>query len=482
MTRGNATATPPGHASSRKPLGTARLGLALLVALSASFEPLVRADSGEEVSRYSDQPTPLSPETFPARPAPLIEIGQNPFLGSGYIAPGFQIPTGAVWQPVFIVYGDVRTALQTFDNGTSQTTEWANRMDLFGNLYFTPTERILVGFRPFDTAGQAVNGVSSGYKFKPGDGNWVNGLNSKLTTGFFEGDFGELFPNLDPKDVKSLDYGYAIGRQNLVSQDGLLMNDTMDAVGITRSSLFLLGSDASHVTGIYGWNNIDRGNNLKYDDAHLYGLLSSWDYVTSTYDVDVLYVTAPGRSGGDGLYAGFGMTRRFTSINFTGRIVTSQAIDRQSPAVGTGTLLFTQLSYSPARTDNEVYLDTFFGIDNFTSAARDPDVGGPLGQTGLLFANAGIGSYGAPLSNSASDCVGSALGYQMYFANRRDQLLVELGGRTNTKGYGASKVALDASWQQAMGRHMILIFGGFAGTQANVGKSYGLRSELEAKF
>ena len=33
-----------------------------------------------------------------------------------------------------------------------------------------------------------------------------------------------------------------------------------------------------------------------------------------------------------------------------------------------------------------------------------------------------------------------------------------------------------------MGRHLILIFGGFIGAQENVDKSYGLRSELEAKF
>lgn len=449
------------------------LGLALGLAAGS------RAD---DPSRFSDQPTPLSPATFPDRPAPIIEIGQNPFLGNGYIAPGFTMPTGAVWQPVFIVYGDVRTALQTFDAGTVQTTEWANRMDLYGNLYLTPTERILVGFRPLDTNGQAVNGVASGYRFEPGNGTWVNGLNGKLTTGFFEGDFGSLFRNLDLKDVKSLDYGFAIGRQNLVAQDGLLMNDTMDAVGVTRSSLFLFGSNASHVTALFGWNDIRRGNNIKYGDAHLFGLMSSWDYVNGTVDLDCLYVAAPVKSGGDGLYAGMGLTRRFTFVNFTARVVTSQALDLQSGAVSTGTLLFSQLSVTPPRSDNLLYLDTFLGIDRFSSAARDPDVGGPLGQTGLLFANAGLGSYGAALANSAANAVGSAVGYQMYFSDRREQLVIELGGRSDTKGPGAAKVALGAAWQQAIGRHLVLQFGGFAGSQENVSRSYGLRSELEAKF
>ena len=458
------------------------LGIACTLVTGSRADSSVDTSNSVDTSRYSDQPTPLSPGTFPARPAPLIAIGPNPFLGNGYIAPGFVMPTGAVWQPVFIVYGDVLTALQTFDSGTGQTTEWANRMDLFGNLYLTPTERILVGFRPFDTEGQAVDGVSSGYRFKPGDGNWVNGLNGKLTTGFFEGDFGQIFKNLDPNDVKSLDYGFAIGRQNFLLQDGLLVNDTMDAIGITHSSLFLFGSNAAHVTALYAWNNIDRGDNIKADDAHMFGLNSSFDYVDSTVDFDVLYVTAPDRSGGDGLYAGIGMTRRFELVNFTARVVTSQAIDKQSDAVSTGTLLFNQLSYSPAHTDNLVYLDTFVGIDRFSSAARDPDVGGPLGQVGLLFANVGVGSYGAAVSNASSNTIGTAIGYQMYFAKRRHQLVVELGARTDTKGPGESTVALGANWQQAMGRHLILIFGGFIGAQENVDKSYGLRSELEAKF
>jgi hypothetical protein len=456
-------------------------GLAPFLALVAAFAAPARAQEDAGTSRYSDTPIPLSPSTFPARPAPIIEIGQNPFLGSGYIAPGFEIPTGAVWQPVFIVFGDVRTALQTFDDGTTQTTEWANRMDLYGNLYLTPTERILVGFRPLDTGGQAVNGVYSGYRFKPGDGNDVNGLNAKLTTGFFEGDFGELFPNLDLKDTKSLDYGFAIGRQNIVLQDGLLVNDTMDAIGITRSSLFLFGSNASHITALYGWNDIRRGNNTLYGDAHLFGLSSSFDYVYGTVDLDALYVPAPDRSGGDAFYAGAGITRRFEFVNATFRVVTSQS-DLETTAASTGTLVFSQISFTPPHSDNLVYWDTFWGIDKFSSAARDPDVGGPLGQEGLLFASAGIGSYGAALANSAYNAAGTLVGYQMYFNERRNQLVIEVGGRANTRGPDASKGAVGAAWQQAFGRHTILEFGGFAGQQRNVSKSYGLRSEVLVKF
>ncbi|MEO6876307.1 MAG: hypothetical protein ABI222_15940 [Opitutaceae bacterium] len=432
---------------------------------------------------------PLNPATFPARPAPIIEIGQNPFLGNGYIAPGFVIPTGAVWQPVFIAYGTYRTALQTFDGGSAQITEWANRLDLYGNLYLTPTERILVGLRPLDTGGQGTAGTYSGYNFKP-KGENVNAFNAKVTTAFFEGDFGELFPGLDPNDSKSLDYGFAIGRQNLVSQDGILMNDTMDAVGVTRSSLFALGSTAAHITALYGWNNITRGTNVRDDQARMYGLLTAFDYPAFTIETDLLYVAAPvnpQKTGGDGFYGGIGITcRYFGLVNNTIRVLTSQAVNQVSNTATTGTLIFNQLSITPPHSEDLIYWDTFLGIDNFSSAARDPDVGGPLGQVGLLYAGAGIGNYGAPLNTNSHNSVGTALGYQMYFNDRREQLILEIGGFTATKGPQMSTEAVGATWQQAVGRHFVIVLSGFAGKRQNVPSSfsnlYGLRSELITKF
>jgi hypothetical protein len=467
-------------ASSRWLAGGRTASLACLVCAAAS---LARAQQDTTPSALPDTPTPLSPETFPARPAPLVDLGQSPFLGSGYIAPGFEIPTGAVWQPDFIVFGTLRTALQTFDNGTTDTTEWANRLDIFGNLYFTPTERILVGYRPLDTLGAYPNGDFSGYKFTPSDERGtVNALNGKVITAFFEGDFGELFPNLDPKDVKSIDYGFAVGRQTLVSQDGLLINDTMDAVGITRSSLFLLGSDAAHVTAVFAWNNISRGDNLRDDSAKLIGLLSSFDYPKQTFDVDLVYVPAPDSGGGDGVYAGLGVTQRFGFINSTIRIVTSYAVRPDSAAVGTGTLLFNQLSLTPPHTYNNLYWDTFVGIGHFTSAGRDPDAAGPLTSMGLLFSPPDIGSYGSALSSSPTQAAGTLVGYQIYFANRRDQLVLEVGGRTNTNGPTSTATAAGAQWEQAIGRHLVLVFAGFVGKQESVGTNCGLRSELDVKF
>ena len=438
-------------------------------------------------SALSDQPIPLKLEGFPDRPKPLIEIGQSPFLGRGPIATGFTIPTGAVWQPDFIVYGTARTALQTFDNGSGQgqISEWASRLDLYGNLYLTPTERILIGFRPLDRGGLDY----SGYRFDPPPQRFKNDLNAYITTLFFEGDFGELFPGLDPNDTKSLDYYFSIGRQPLSFQDGIMINeDVIDAVGITKTSQFFLGSSALRTTGLFAWNELNRNDNLRDNSAKLFGLFTTADYAKNTIDLDFAYVNADAHTGGDGVYIGLGDTRRIGLFNSTTRINASFALDRETPAVSTGVLLFQQFSITVPQSKNIAYLDAFWGIDDYSSAARGDDRGGPLGQTGLLFAAQGLGSYGAPLGNRANDAVGAALGYQIFLGTTDRQLTFELGGRvaTRTPAFFApnqpNEIATAVRYQMKLNQHFVLVLDAFVGKPEERDTAYGFRSELLLKF
>ena len=68
------------------------------------------------------------------------------------------------------------------------------------------------------------------YIWKPDsrDG-WSNGLNGDIETLFFEGEFGEIFPNLDPEDTGSFDFGFAVGRQQIFFQEGIMFNGIIDA-------------------------------------------------------------------------------------------------------------------------------------------------------------------------------------------------------------------------------------------------------------
>jgi len=217
-------------------------------------------DEHELKTTFSDKPAPMRIDDVPDRPSPLFELG-DPFLGTGPISRGFTIPTGALWQPSFLVYGSYRSAFQTFNDGDETFTEWANRLDIFGNLQLSGTERVLIGFRPLDEAGDFT-----GYFYEPNNARqsgWADGFNGEITHLFFEGDLGEIFPGLDPSDSGQYDIGFAVGRQPLFYQEGLLINDRIDAVGITKNNIFPKGISNLQVTAIYGWNEINRGNNIE---------------------------------------------------------------------------------------------------------------------------------------------------------------------------------------------------------------------------
>jgi len=433
---------------------------------------------GASENRLSDQPIPLQTATFPKRPEPIVEIGQNPFLGPGFIYPGFISPTGAVWQPVFIAYGTLRSSYQTFDSGpAAQLSEWSNRLDLFGNLYLTPTERILASIRPLDRDGRFSN-----FTFKdPTQEGWHNSNNGNLRTLFFEGDFGELFPTLDPTDRRSLDYGFAVGRMPISLQDGIMFNDGLDGIGLTRSSLFLLGSNAAHVTAFYGWSDVHHGAR-KDLTAQVFLLSAAADYSVATVEADFAYVPSRNRAIGDGLFAGFAYIARLGKISSTTRVNFSRAIHKETADIQNGALWFQQLNYQPAHTHNNLYLNLFAGFDSYRSAARSPEAGGPLGQAGLLFAAVGLGRYGAALGNTADRSMGGSVGYQMFFKQRRQQLNIEVGERQRTDRAKSRTAAVGARYQHAFGRHVIWQLDGFTSTNQVAPDGYGFRSELQYKF
>ncbi len=408
------------------------------------------------------------------RPGPWLELG-NPFQGQGALSPGFEVPGGAVWQPSVTVFGTCRTAVQAFNDGRDTFSELAARLDLFANLQLTGTERVLAGIRPLDR-----NGRFTEYSFSTPTG-FQNELNADLTTLFFEGDFGEILPGLDPMESRSLDWGVAVGRQPLVIQDGMLINDILDGVGLSRNTLFLPGASNLRITSFYAWNNIHRNDNREDESAHLIGVFTESDWPATTVSADVVYVLDEDGAT-DGLYWGVGAVQRIGRLNTSFRLLGSHALQGESGAVSDGYLLFSEISWTPPRTDDNGYVNAFWGIDEFSSAARAPDAGGPLGRTGILFASLGLGRYGAPLGSRAHDSVGAAVGYQKFFDETRKQLVVELGARGSTRGREEAAMALGARYQQAIGQHLVLQLDAFGSIGESRDPGFGGRVELRYEF
>lgn len=427
-----------------------------------------------------EKPTPyLSDADLPARTPPILELG-DAFLGTGNLKPGFRLPTGAVWQPRLWVYGTQRTTIQHFDNGVGKsTTEWMNRLDLFGNLQLTGTERILIGITPLhddaDFTGQVFDPDS--------DEGFRNNLNLDIQTLFFEGDLAELFPNWDYTDSDSNDIGFSIGRQGIVFQDGMLIADSLDGIGISRNNVRFQGVPwlvNLRSTFFFGWGDIHRNDNVEDKDANLYGLFTQLDTLKSTINIDVVYVESDG--AGDDLISGaIDSIQRFGKLNTTFRIAASKALDTKSAQADDGVLLFAEISWVPAYTHDNAYINTFVSIDNFTSPARQPLSGGPLGRTGLLFAAPGIGRVAPAIGNRTGDSVGLIAGYQKFFKSRR-QLIVEVGGRVGDDNEQNDSVGAALRFQQAIGRRIVAGLNAYVSDADIIGTRYGLRGEILIKY
>jgi hypothetical protein len=482
---------------------------------SATQRPDDAQEHEQGESRITDEAIPLLVEGALNRPKPILELGP-PFLGSGHIPQGFTVPGGAVWQPSFLLFGTYRSGISVTDDDELTTTQWANRLDLFGNLYLTQTERVVFGLRPMD---QTVDGVRrfSGYTRLSPDpldaGGWDDEFNldwDTLTHFFFEGDFQELFPNLDREDHHALDLGFSVGRQPINFQEGLLINDFIDSVGITRNNLKPRGTVNLRITGLWAWGGINRNTpttplvtrNLEGERSWLVGLFTETDFRSTTMAIDALYVkggdfvapaaslpaasqpdnTLPGTTtiavpATDGVYAGVSFVQRISTINTAIRVVGSipvggrtpadNALEIGDPAAG-GAVIFSENSWTPRHGHNLFYVNGFWAIDQYRAAALDPTIPGPLARTGILFAGVGLGNYGAALSPTADNAAGTVFGHQMLFAHGRQQLLVEGGGRFSTlacaddePGCSPQSGAFGARYQIAVGRRNVLVFDGY---------------------
>jgi hypothetical protein len=422
-------------------------------------------------------------KNLPKRPKLMVELG-DAFLGTGKLDAGFEIPiTGAVWQPRLWAYVINRTALQTFQSGRSGNpteTELANRTDLFVNLQLTGTEKILLGLRPTDN--NRPNRFSR-YTFDGRDEGYNKEFGLNVETLFFEGDLGSLFPNLDKAGIKPIDYGFTVGRQPIVFQEGILINDTIDAVGLVRNNIPFYGTSNLRISGMWGWNRLDRNDLEDEGEAHMYGLFVAADTHISTLNVDAVYVDD--KASRDGFYLGFSAIQRLASlggISSAFRVNVSYALDEEVPGnvVGNGVLLTAELSKTVPGSDDIVYFNSFLGLGNFTQAGREAVVGGPLANTGILFASPNLSTYGAEINPfTDDDVIGGAIGYQAFWDNKRRNLILEVAGRHDLSGNGFDSLGFGFQLQQAVGRHVQLQFESFYTINEGRDDGYGARAEIQ---
>lgn len=446
--------------------------------------------SEHDVPKMALEQNAIGLQPIPCRPPLLLELNER-FLAPGFLAQGIELPTEAVWRPSLWVFGQYRTAIQYFENQLpgQPIMELANRLDLFGQLNLSGTERVLVGVRPLDQELGFRRDFTS-YDFR--NGNSIDGWNSDIQTLFFEGDFGEVLPFLDPYDLRFLDYGFSVGRMPILAQQGFLINEDMiDALTVTRNTLSGHGNLNLRVTGVFAWDSINRNSpTLASNDfsntSKMVGLLTESDYYKSTINLDAVYVYDENMFG-DVLAVGASAIQRhhgyYNTYNTSLHVLASFPTNGTTPYAQQGELLFAQTSWTPHHTDDLIYLNAFWAIDQYTSPVRGPLMGGTLGQTGLTFAATGVGRYAAPIGVQANDLVGASLGYQLFFDDTRTQVIWEIGGAKETQGTDSrGAIGTVLRYQKAWGQNFICQFDTFVAKREGFGLSNGARTELLVRF
>ncbi len=422
---------------------------------------------------------------IPARPKLLIEKG-DAFLGTGKLDAGFEVPViGAVWQPRLWTYLIFRSALQSFSNGSptvERETEWANRLDVFVNLQLTGTEKLLLNLRTLDKNSPSE---FTRYSFEGRKEGFNGNLNVRIESLFFEGDFGSLFPVLDNAGIKPIDYGFTIGRQSITFQEGMLINDTIDAFGIVRNNIPFPGTSNLRISAMWGWNRLNRNDTARDSNENLFGVFIAADTHVSTYNLDMIYVDDS--RNGDGLYIGASAIQRIAALDNLStalRINSSIALDREIPGnvIGDGTLISLELSKTPHGSDDIVYFNSFIGIGNYTQAGREPIVGGPLANMGILFASPSLSTHLSELNPFTDNVVGAVLGYQAFFDHKRRNLILEIAGRHDYDNDGFDQLGFGFQLQQAVGRYIQLQFEAFYTLNEDRRDGSGARAEIQVIY
>ena len=447
-------------------------------------------DDGNEDSKARISDEALGILEVPDRPPLLLEWNGD-FLGRGELSQGIELPTGAIWRPSLWVFGTNRVAFQFFeDHKTTNSLELVERLDLFTQLNLSGTERLLLGLRPFDREKYSQRRYTS-YDFTAGQ--YIDGINIIPQTLLFEGDFGEIFPNLDPFDTQAIDYGFSIGRQPVFVQSGIFIAaDFLDAVSVTRNTLAGNGVLNSRMTFMFAPGSVHRNDGLSYyvlaRDAQMYAVFTETDFASTTINANFAYVHSDNPTTGDGLNFGTSAAQRLQpgneTINSTFHALGCLPTGQETLATGKGLLLVSELSTAPAGTENHAYFNSFWAIGNYVSPTRGVQMGGPLAPVaGILFAKPQIGVFGSPISNLAEDVAGASVGYQYMWDGIKKQLTWEIGGRQSTSSAQTSAIGIGALYQQAVSQHTVFILNAAVVKAEGVSSpDVGARMEILTKF
>jgi hypothetical protein len=383
---------------------------------------------------------------------------------------------------VFLSYGDFRTAVADYDNGTGkQQSQIAARLNLDFDLAITATERIHAFVRPLDK-----NGSFTHYQLSGGTGDkFVHDFNTDIKTLFFEGDATAIRQGLTGTRA-GFDLPITLGRVPLFTQNGIWLDDAVDggAFSITARSSHSLDVSNYDLTFFAGLGNVTTGAAPGKDNkvfgmagfADLRGGYAEWGYgflkADSNSDLSYSNVTAAFSKRyrlGDA-----GVANSVRLIGNFGQSAATKTAD--------GVLVLVENSFFKSDPSFLVpYMNFFAGFKNPQPLARAGDSGGVLKNTGINFESDGLTGY-PTLDARAQDSWGAAAGLEKLWGVSQ-QLVVE-GAVVERMGSSTlkSQYALGVRFQHPINNAWIFRADTMHGWLQGQKDVYGIRLELRRKF
>jgi hypothetical protein len=386
----------------------------------------------------------------------------------------------------FMAYGDLRVGGAYYDNGVATSggdTEQgalAVRLNLDLDFAITATERIHAFVRPFD------NGASfTRFQFSGDDNEFVEELDFKLDTLFFEGDVNAIREGLTNRKT-TFDLPIAFGRVPLFTQNGIWLNDAFDGVafGLTARSSPRLDISNADITFFAGFDKVTT-DAAPGDDSKVFGVAGFADLRKGYAEYGYGYVRAENDDQSyHNLTAAF--TRRYRPTSTIGVSNSVRLIGNfgQSGAVKTADGFLVLVENSFHRRDPGFlvpYANFFAGFDRPQSLARAAGTGGVLNNTGINFESDGLTGY-PTLDGTAADSYGAALGLEKLWGISR-QVVVEgaVVQRMDDSPLG-NQYALGVRFQQPLNNAWIFRADAMHGWRQGQNDIYGVRVELRRKF
>lgn len=380
----------------------------------------------------------------------------------------------------FFAYGDLRIGAAHYDNGVADDQSvLAARLNLDMDLAITATERIHAFVRPLDK-----NGSFTRYQFGDGDNEFIDELDFKLDTFFFEGDINTIRQGFTGKR-SPFDLPIAFGRVPLFTQNGIWLDDAFDglAVGITARNIPKWDVSNTDITFFAGFDKVSTAA-APGDDNKMFGLAGFADARKGYIEYGYGYVAADDNDlSYHNLTAAFSKRYRIGQIGLANSIRLIGNFGQSGPVkTADGVLLLLENSFIKRDPIFLVpYFNLFAGFDSPQPLARAGDTGGVLKNTGINFESDGLTAY-PTLDATAKDSWGAAVGLEKLWGISQ-QLVVE-GAivRRMSSSTAGDQYALGVRFQRPLNNAWIFRADAMHGWRQGLNDVFGVRVELRRKF